>query len=60
VAAAVSGHNLEVWADFSGWMSGGQAVLHDSDAGVNYGASPPRKDGAAVPEAPAYFGVRGR
>jgi gamma-glutamyltranspeptidase/glutathione hydrolase len=54
------GHNLEVLADFSGWMGGGQAVLHDSDVGVNYGASSPRKDGAAVPEAPAYFGVRGR
>jgi gamma-glutamyltranspeptidase/glutathione hydrolase len=56
---AARGHNLEVLADFSGWMGGGQAVLHDSDAGVNYGASSPRKDGAAVPEAPAYFGVRG-
>jgi gamma-glutamyltranspeptidase/glutathione hydrolase len=50
------GHNLEVLADFSGWMGGGQAVLHDSDAGVNYGASSPRKDGAAVPEVPGYFG----
>jgi hypothetical protein len=30
-------------------------VLHDSAAGVNYGASDPRKDGAAVPEpAPAF------
>jgi len=57
---AERGHNLEVLADFSGWMGGGQAVLHDSDAGVNYGASSPRKDGAAVPEAPGYFGVRGR
>jgi gamma-glutamyltranspeptidase/glutathione hydrolase len=37
-------------------MGGGQAVLRDSDARVNYGASSPRKDGAAVPEAPAYFG----
>jgi gamma-glutamyltranspeptidase/glutathione hydrolase len=49
------GHSLEVLADFSGWMGGGQAVLHDSDAAVNYGASSPRKDGAAVPEAPPYF-----
>jgi hypothetical protein len=37
------GHNLEVLADFSGWMGGGQAVLHDSDAGVNYGASSPQE-----------------
>ena len=58
-ALAGRGHNLEVLADFSGWMGGGQAVLHDSDAGVNYGASSPRKDGAAVPEAPAYFGAPG-
>jgi len=54
-ALAARGHNLEVLADFSGWMGGGQAVLRDSNAGVNYGASSPRKDGAAVPEAPAYF-----
>jgi gamma-glutamyltranspeptidase/glutathione hydrolase len=55
-ALAARGHHLEVLADFSGWMGGGQAVLHDSDTGVNYGASSPRKDGAAVPEAPPYFG----
>jgi gamma-glutamyltranspeptidase/glutathione hydrolase len=55
-ALAARGHNLEVLADFSGWMGGGQAVLHDSDTGVNYGASSPRKDGAAVPEAPSYSG----
>lgn len=54
-ALSARGHNLEVLADFSGWVGGGQAVLHDSDTGVNYGASSPRKDGAAVPEAPPYF-----
>ena len=57
---AARGHNLEVLADFSGWMGGGQAVLHMSDTGVNYGASSPRKDGAAVPEAPPYFGPHAR
>jgi hypothetical protein len=36
-------------------MGGGQAVLYDSDAKVKYAASSPRKDGAAVPEAPPYF-----
>jgi hypothetical protein len=36
-------------------MGGGQVVIHDSATGVNYGASSPRKDGAAVPEAPDYF-----
>jgi gamma-glutamyltranspeptidase/glutathione hydrolase len=33
-------------------MGGGQAVIHDSAVKVNYGASSPRKDGAAVPEPP--------
>jgi gamma-glutamyltranspeptidase/glutathione hydrolase len=54
------GHKLEVLGDFSGWVGGGQAVLHDSETGVNYGASSPRKDGAAVPEAPPYFSNAGR
>jgi gamma-glutamyltranspeptidase/glutathione hydrolase len=49
------GHRLELQGDFSSWMGGGQVVVHDSAAGVNYGASSPRKDGAAVPEAPDYF-----
>jgi gamma-glutamyltranspeptidase/glutathione hydrolase len=31
-------------------MGRGQAVLHDSKAKVNYGASDARADGAAVPE----------
>jgi len=50
------GHRLEVQGDFSSWMGGGQVVVHDSASGVNYGASSPRKDGAAIPEAPDYFG----
>jgi gamma-glutamyltranspeptidase / glutathione hydrolase len=49
------GHRLELQGDFSSWMGGGQVVMHDSAAGVNYAASSPRKDGAAVPEAPDYF-----
>ncbi len=49
------GHRLEVVGDFSSVMGGGQVVLRDSSAKVNYGASSPRKDGAAVPEAPPYF-----
>jgi hypothetical protein len=31
-------------------MGGGQAVMRDFAAGMNYGASDPRKDGAAVSE----------
>ncbi len=46
------GHKLEMRGVFSSEMGGGQAVLRDFAAGVNYGASDPRKDGAAVPELP--------
>jgi gamma-glutamyltranspeptidase / glutathione hydrolase len=49
------GHRLEVQGDFSGLMGGGQAVMHDSASKVNYGASSPRKDGAAIPEPDPYF-----
>jgi gamma-glutamyltranspeptidase/glutathione hydrolase len=49
------GHRLLVMGDYSGWMGGGQAVLHDSAANVNYAASSPRKDGAAIPEPDPYF-----
>ncbi len=49
------GHRLDVLGDYSSVMGGGQAVLHDSSAKGNYGASSPRKDGAAVPEPLPYF-----
>ncbi len=49
------GHRLLVMGDYSGWMGGGQAVLHDSATKTNYGASSPRKDGAAIPEPDPYF-----
>jgi gamma-glutamyltranspeptidase/glutathione hydrolase len=49
------GHRLTVVGDYSGWMGGGQAVLHDSATKVNYGGSSPRKDGAAIPEPDPYF-----
>jgi len=54
------GHVPQVVGDFSGWMGGGQVVMHDSAAKVNYGASSPRKDGAAVPEPDEYFSERRR
>jgi gamma-glutamyltranspeptidase len=44
------GHELELQGAFSGLVGGGQSVMRDFDAGVNYGASDPRKDGAAIPE----------
>lgn len=49
------GHRLSVMGDYSGWMGGGQAVMHDAKSKVNYGASSPRKDGAAIPEPDPYF-----
>src|SRR5713101_1697707 len=44
------GHMIEVRGVFSPQMGGGQAVQRDFAAGINYGASDPRKDGAAIPE----------
>jgi gamma-glutamyltranspeptidase / glutathione hydrolase len=44
------GHQLDVRNAYSTAMGRGQAVLHDSRAKVNYGASDARADGAAVPE----------
>jgi gamma-glutamyltranspeptidase/glutathione hydrolase len=29
-------------------------VLHDSSTGINFGASDPRTDGAAIPEQPKF------
>ncbi|MFN7923458.1 MAG: gamma-glutamyltransferase [Bryobacteraceae bacterium] len=49
------GHSLQMEGDFSSWMGGGQAVMHDSKAKVNFAGSSPRKDGAAVPEPDPYF-----
>jgi gamma-glutamyltranspeptidase/glutathione hydrolase len=49
------GHKLEVLGVYDTAVGGGHAVMHDSQAGVNYGASSPRKDGAAVPEPDPYF-----
>jgi gamma-glutamyltranspeptidase/glutathione hydrolase len=49
---AAKGHKIELTGAFSSAMGGGQAVMRDSSKGVNYGASDPRKDGAAVPELP--------
>jgi gamma-glutamyltranspeptidase / glutathione hydrolase len=44
------GHEVELRGAYSSLVGGGQAVMRDETAGVNYGASDPRKDGAAVPE----------
>jgi gamma-glutamyltranspeptidase / glutathione hydrolase len=52
------GHELNLLGDFSSDMGGGQVVVHDAATGVNWGASDPRKDGAAVPEPPPYFTLK--
>jgi len=44
------GHRVFLHNGFSDAFGGGQAVMRDFAAGVNYGASDPRKDGAAIPE----------
>lgn len=44
------GHEIKVIDAFGGAVGGGQAVMRNFNTGVNYGASDPRKDGAAVPE----------
>jgi gamma-glutamyltranspeptidase / glutathione hydrolase len=44
------GHKLTMHNGYSDMFGGGQAVMRDYASGVNYGASDPRKDGAAIPE----------
>jgi len=44
------GHEIQLMGAFSSSVGGGQVVLRDFAAGVNYGASDPRKDGEAVAE----------
>jgi gamma-glutamyltranspeptidase/glutathione hydrolase len=51
-ALSKMGHELEVRKEYSTTMGRGQAVLHNSATGINFGASDPRADGAAVPESP--------
>ncbi len=46
------GHLIDGRGAFSSEVGGGQAVLRDFAAGVNYGASDPRKDGQAAAEIP--------
>ena len=50
VALGLKGHEIGIQGAYSSMVGGGQSVMRDGTAGVNYGASDPRKDGAAVPE----------
>jgi gamma-glutamyltranspeptidase / glutathione hydrolase len=47
------GHEVTTVPPRTGTFGHGQAVMSDG-AGVHYGASEPRHDGAAIPEAPAF------
>src|SRR6202011_6222541 len=44
------GHQIAIRREYTIDMGRGQAILHDSKTGINYAASDPRADGAAVPE----------
>jgi gamma-glutamyltranspeptidase/glutathione hydrolase len=44
------GHEIDLQGAYSSLVGGGQSVMRDYAAGVNYGASDSRKDGAAIPE----------
>jgi gamma-glutamyltranspeptidase / glutathione hydrolase len=47
---ATRGHQIELRGAYASSVGGGQAILRDYAAGINYGASDPRKDGAAIPQ----------
>jgi gamma-glutamyltranspeptidase/glutathione hydrolase len=49
------GHDVTVVPPRSGAFGSGQAVMSDDGTGVHFGASEPRHDGAAIPEAPPVF-----
>lgn len=49
-ALAAKGHAVKVLPAFADAVGGGQAVMRDFARGINWGASDPRKDGAAIPE----------
>jgi gamma-glutamyltranspeptidase/glutathione hydrolase len=49
-ALTAKGHRLFVRQEYTALMGRGQAVVHDSRTGMNFGASDPRADGMAIPE----------
>lgn len=46
------GHVLDLHKEYTMRMGRGNVVMHDDATGVNFGASDPRADGAAIPEVP--------
>jgi gamma-glutamyltranspeptidase/glutathione hydrolase len=53
------GHDVRTVPARSGTFGYGQAVMSDG-AGVHFGASEPRHDGAAIPEAPPVFAIKAK
>jgi len=51
-ALSAKGHKLSVRKEYSTAMGRGQAVMHNSKTGLNFGASDARADGMAQPEPP--------
>jgi gamma-glutamyltranspeptidase/glutathione hydrolase len=49
-ALAAKGHAVKTLPAFADAVGGGQAVMRNFARGLNFGASDPRKDGAAIPE----------
>ena len=49
-ALTAKGHKLVVRKEYTALMGRGQAVMHNSKTGMNWGASDPRADGIAEPE----------
>src|SRR5947208_6419877 len=54
-ALSALGHEVTTVPPRTGTFGHGQAVMSDG-SGVHFGASEPRHDGAAIPEAPPVFG----
>jgi gamma-glutamyltranspeptidase / glutathione hydrolase len=48
------GHEITVQLRYSQYMGRGNAVEHNDQTKVNYGATDPRADGEAVPEQPRF------
>ncbi len=54
-ALAKMGYTIRLRGAFSSVVGGGHAVMYDAATGMKYGASSPRKDGAAIPEPEPIF-----
>ena len=48
------GHVLDVRPEYTERMGRGNVAMHDDATGVNFGASDPRADGAAIPQQPSF------